>query len=121
MFQNGSYDRFRWKSSLTCRYLVLENRANVEPSNRTVVREGPRNRLLAGANVSAIRRVIYSFLAWRGERAVRCGAVWSGAARSGAAPRRSPGAASEEEVTMIYIRCYQSCSQPAIIPIIIIA
>lgn len=106
VFRSGSRGRFRWKPSPASRYRVLENRANVEPSNGMVVGEGPRNRLLAGANVSATRRVIYSFLAWRGERA---------------APRRSPGAASEEEVTMIYIRCYQSCSQPAIIPIIIIA
>lgn len=62
-----------------------------------------RNRLLASANVGATPLGYLQLLGM--ERRAR----------------RSPGAASEEEVTMIYIRCYQSCSQPAIIPIIIIA
>lgn len=65
------------------------------------------NRPMAGANVSATRAGYLQLLGMKRR------------ARNAAA--RSPGAASEEEVTMIYIRCYQSCSQPAIIPIIIIA
>jgi len=74
-------------------------------TNRLVeMRNGPR-RVRTSARLA---RVIYSFLAWRGA-----------SARSAAA---KPGRCQpEEEVTMIYIRCYQSCSQPAIIPIIIIA
>lgn len=50
-------------------HLVLENRA--ERNDRRGRPQG--NRLLASANVSATRWVIYSFLAWRGERAAEPG------------------------------------------------
>lgn len=113
--------RFRLKARccIACKF-VRENRANFGNHRAGMIpmparRRGrekppPESPSSRSANVGATRSGYLQLLGM--ERRTR-----------GAAPRcaESPGAASEEEVTMIYIRCYQSCSQPAIIPIIIIA
>ena len=119
-FRTEATGRFRWKSSAG----MQVPRPGKSCQRRAVERNGRRGRPagIASWRVRTSARLAGLFTAsWHGEASARRGAARRDAERSGAAPRRSPGAASEEEVTMIYIRCYQSCSQPAIIPIIIIA
>lgn len=71
-------------------------------------------------HTKAVLEEAFSFTSWRQATPLQLARLFT-ASWHGGELSQSPTTASKKEVRMIYIRCYQCCSQPAIIPIIIIA